>query len=55
LIGIQGFSGVSALVYHLHPPTIVKHKGKPFSVAPKIAVKKNSRGLKGFGNFKALF
>lgn len=50
LVGTQGFSGVSALVYHLHPPTIVKEKRQPYSVAPKIAVEKNLSALsfKGF-------
>ena len=50
LVGTQGFSGVSALVYHLHPPTIVKQKGKPYSVEPKIAIEKNLSALsfKGF-------
>ncbi len=50
LVGTQGFSGVSALVYHLHPPTIVTEKGKPYSVAPKIALEKHLSALsfKGF-------
>ena len=50
LVGTQGFSGVSTLVYHLHPPTIVKEKRQPYSVAPKIAVEKNLSALsfKGF-------
>lgn len=45
LVGTQGFSGVSALVYHLYPPTIVKNKGVPYSVAPKIAIEKNLEAL----------
>lgn len=50
LVGTQGFSGVSALVYHLHPPTIVKEKGTPYSVAPEIAISENLQALsfKGF-------
>lgn len=50
LVGTQGFSGTSALVYHLYPPTIVKEKGKPYSVEPKIAIAKNLSALsfKGF-------
>ena len=32
LVGTQGFAGLSSLVYHLHPPTGVKQKGKPYSV-----------------------
>lgn len=38
LVGTQGFSGLSSLVYHLHPPTQVKQKDKPYSVKPGIAV-----------------
>lgn len=51
LVGTQGFSGVSSLVYHLHPPTIVKEKGVPYSVVPEIAIEKNLSALsfKGFG------
>ncbi len=45
LVGTQGFSGVSSLVYHLHPPTMVKYRGEPYSVAPKIAVAKNLQAL----------
>ena len=50
LVGTQGFSGVSSLVYHLHPPTIVSKKGRPYSVEPEIAVDKNLSALsfKGF-------
>lgn len=45
LVGTQGFSGASALVYHLHPPTIVSKKEKPYSVQPEIAVEKNLSAL----------
>lgn len=38
LVGTQGFSGMSSLVYHLYPPTRVRQKDKPYSVIPKIAV-----------------
>lgn len=50
LVGTQGFSGTSALVYHLNPPTIVKEKGRPYSVEPEIAIDKNLSALsfKGF-------
>ena len=50
LVGTQGFSGVSALVYHLNPPTIVKEKGAPYSIAPEIAISENLQALsfKGF-------
>lgn len=45
LVGTQGFSGVSALVYHLYPPTIVSRKEKPFSVRPEVAIEKNLSAL----------
>lgn len=50
LVGTHGFSGVSALVYHLHPPTIVKHREEPYSIAPRIAIAENLQALsfKGF-------
>lgn len=41
LFGTEGFSGLSSLVYHLHPPTMVKEKGTPISVRPKIAMEDN--------------
>ncbi|HRE75420.1 MAG TPA: homogentisate 1,2-dioxygenase [Flavobacteriales bacterium] len=50
LFGTEGFSGVSSLVYHLNPPTIVKEAGEPWSVRPKIAVEDNlrARSYQGF-------
>jgi len=50
LVGTQGFSGLSSLVYHLYPPTRVKQKGKPYSVAPEIAIENslNALSFKGF-------
>ena len=41
LIGTEGFSGISSLVYHLNPPTMVKEHGTPYSVRPEIAVEDN--------------
>lgn len=41
LVGTEGFAGVSSLVYHLNPPTMVKEKGKPYSVRPKISIEDN--------------
>ncbi len=38
LVGTQGFAGMSSLVYHLHPPTRVRQKGKPYSVKPVVAI-----------------
>jgi homogentisate 1,2-dioxygenase len=50
LVGTQGFSGVSALVYHLHPPTIVRDMGEPYSIEPRVAISKNlkARSFQGF-------
>lgn len=50
LFGTEGFSGVSSLVYHLNPPTMVKEFGKPYSVRPNIAVEDNlqARSYQGF-------
>lgn len=41
LFGTEGFSGMSSLAYHLHPPTKVKEHGKPYSVRPEIAIEDN--------------
>lgn len=41
LFGTEGFASISSLVYHLHPPTQVKEKGKPYSARPKVAVEDN--------------
>lgn len=50
LVGTQGFSGLSSLVYHLYPPTRVRQKDKPYSVAPKVAMENglNAMSFKGF-------
>ena len=50
LVGTEGFSGISSLVYHLYPPTLVKAKGEPYSVKPEIAVEDNlqARSFVGF-------
>ncbi len=45
LVGTQGFSSLSSLVYHIHPPTRVINTGKSYSVAPKIAIENNMRML----------
>ena len=36
LVGTQGFHGVSSLLYHVHPPTQIKHVGTPKPYAPKL-------------------
>ena len=50
LVGTEGFSSLSSLVYHVHPPTLVLKVGEPRDVAPKIAVEKNlkHRAFLGF-------
>lgn len=50
LVSTEGFSSVYSLVYHCHPPTIVKSLGEPYSVEPKIAREKHLRhtSLRGF-------
>lgn len=41
LFGTEGFASISSLVYHLHPPTQVKEKDKPYSARPKVVVEDN--------------
>src|SRR3546814_15075559 len=50
LVSTQGFSGTYSLVYHCHPPTIVREMDEPYSVEPVIARQKHLRhtSLKGF-------
>ncbi|MDB5267221.1 MAG: homogentisate 1,2-dioxygenase [Hymenobacter sp.] len=36
LVGTLGFHGVSSLLYHVHPPTQIKHVGVPKPFAPKL-------------------
>lgn len=50
LFGTEGFSGLSSLVYHLHPPTFVREFGKPYSVRPEIAIEDNlqARSFMGY-------
>ncbi|MGV6860520.1 MAG: homogentisate 1,2-dioxygenase [Putridiphycobacter sp.] len=50
LFGTAGFSGMSSLIYHLHPPTVVTEVKRLNDVSPKIAVDKNMKALsfKGF-------
>lgn len=45
LFGTVGFDGMSALMYHVHPPTMVKEVQDSYSVAPEIAVDKNMKSL----------
>ncbi len=45
LFGTVGFDGMSALMYHVHPPTMVKEVQDSYSVAPEVAVDKNMKSL----------
>lgn len=50
LFGTAGFVGMSSLIYHLHPPTVVNEIKQIRDVSPKIAAAKNMKALsfKGF-------
>jgi phosphoribosyl 1,2-cyclic phosphodiesterase len=50
LFGTIGFDGMSSLLYHLKPPTIVKEIRGNKNVAPEIALEKNMtmRSLMGY-------
>ena len=50
LFGTEGFSGMSSLLYHLYPPTVVTEAENSYCVEPKIAVAKNMKAVsfKGF-------
>ena len=50
LFGTAGFVGMSSLLYHIHPPTVVAEIKNKGSVMPKIAIEKNMKALsfKGF-------
>ena len=50
LFGTIGFDGMSSLLYHLHPPTMVNDILGQKDISPKIAVDKNMkmRAFKGF-------
>lgn len=41
LFSTHGFSNVYSLIYHCHPPTMIKSAGEPFSREPKIAMKRS--------------
>jgi len=50
LFGTAGFVGMSSLIYHINPPTVVSEIKKIKDVTPKIAIDKNMKALsfKGF-------
>lgn len=50
LFGTIGFDGMSSLLYHLYPPTVVKEIRETLNIAPVIAEEKNMkmRSFKGY-------
>lgn len=52
LFGTIGFDGMSSLLYHNHPPTMVKEVLESIDVAPEIAVDKNMKAI-ALSGFKA--
>lgn len=52
LVSTEGFSSIYSLVYHVHPPTLVKEVSEGKDVYPKIAVKSNLKH-RSFLGFKA--
>lgn len=50
LFGTIGFDGMSTLMYHIQPPTLVKSIGETINVAPEVALDKNMqmRSFKGY-------
>lgn len=50
LFGTIGFDGMSSLLYHLYPPTVVKEIRETRNIAPVIAEEKNMkmRSFKGY-------
>lgn len=45
LFGTEGFSGMSSLLYHVHPPTVVTEIKQIKDLTPKIAIEKNMKAL----------
>ncbi|MEM1007377.1 MAG: homogentisate 1,2-dioxygenase [Myxococcota bacterium] len=50
LVSTEGFSSMCSLVYHIHPPTVIKEAGAPHNVAPTVSVEKNilPRSFQGY-------
>lgn len=45
LFGTAGFAGMSSLIYHIHPPTVVSEVKRLGDVAPVIAIEKNMKAM----------
>ncbi|MBU3658237.1 MAG: homogentisate 1,2-dioxygenase [Flavobacteriales bacterium] len=50
LFGTAGFDGMSTLMYHIQPPTVIKEVRGQIDIAPEIAVERNMlpRSFKGY-------
>ena len=50
LFGTAGFDGMSTLMYHIQPPTVIKEVRGPKDIAPEVAVERNMlpRSFKGY-------
>lgn len=50
LFGTAGFAGMSSLIYHLYPPTVVTEVKQVKDLSPKVAIDKNMKAMsfKGF-------
>jgi homogentisate 1,2-dioxygenase len=53
LFSTHGFSNVYSLIYHCHPPTLIKSMGEPFSREPKIAFQRSLKHMR-FNGFAAM-
>jgi len=51
LVSTEGFSSDYSLIYHTHPPTLVKDIAASYSVEPKVALKNNMQN-RSFLTFK---
>lgn len=51
LVSTEGFSSIYSLVYHCHPPTLVKAIGTPIDAKPKAAIANNMQN-RSFLTFK---
>ena len=45
LFGTAGFAGMSSLIYHLYPPTVVSEIKKIADLTPKIAIEKHMKAM----------
>ena len=50
LFSTEGFSSIYSILYHNHPPTIIKHVDELYSVEPKVTAPRQMlhRSFEGF-------